>query len=83
MKAVLVMMVVLVGCEEKKPPTDPTDLDQCIRREIFMQCLAAVPKGPERISDSNDWAEVIDECASAATYQSYRRRSKIKEECRP
>lgn len=83
MKVLLVMVVLLVGCDKEIVITDPSVFDQCLRREVFMQCLATVPKGPERVSDSNDWDEVIDECATAAQYMSVRRLSKIKEECRP
>jgi hypothetical protein len=62
-------------------PPDPTQPDQCLRREIFMQCLGTVPKGPDS-TKYNDWDEVVSECENAAYYQSKRQRSRIKEECR-
>jgi hypothetical protein len=80
-KIAVAVALTVIGCEKMNEVT--TAPDQCLRREIFMQCLAAVPKGPEKVSDSNDWDEVIDSCASAAHYQSLRRVDKIKEECRP
>ena len=55
--------------------------DQCLRREIFQQCLATIPKGPER-TVYNDWAEVVNECESAAAWQSKRPANQVKIECR-
>lgn len=69
---------VLAGCEK---PT-PVVMDQCMRREIFSQCMAALPKGPERIAGGNDWDEVVNACESAAYYQSKRELPYVKPECR-
>ena len=55
--------------------------DQCLRAQLFKECLAAVPKGPERIANSNDWEEVVAACADAAYQQSLRQPSVIKPEC--
>lgn len=74
--------LMLPACRvEHKPDPDPSMPDQCIRREIFFGCLAALPKGPEN-PRYNDWAEVVGECADVALYQSYRARSAIRVECR-
>lgn len=56
--------------------------DQCLRREIFNECLAKIPKGPEKIHNSNDWDEAIDSCASHAYKSSLRQYKTIKPECR-
>jgi len=58
-----------------------TQADQCMRREIFMQCMAALPAGP-KATMYNDWDEVVSQCESAAYYQSLRAKSQIKQECR-
>ena len=36
-------------------------MDQCLRRDLFLDCLKAVPKGPDR-TRYNDWSEVVAEC---------------------
>lgn len=84
MKSIYLIVVVIltsVGCGDGGV-TDMPFTDQCLRAKLFKECLAAVPKGPES-TVYNDWAEVVDECARAATYQSYRRVSQIPMECRP
>lgn len=68
--------VVLGGCTEP----DPQRVDQCMRREIFQQCMKALPVGP-KTTMYNDWDEVVKECENVAYYQSLRRRSQIKSEC--
>jgi len=59
---------------------DPQVIDQCVRREIMLQCLAAIPKGPAS-TVTNDWAEVVQECGSTAYYQSIRHKGQVKPEC--
>lgn len=78
---ILFAALALAGCGNGGVSDLPAP-DQCLRAKLFKECLAAVPKGPET-TVYNDWAEVVDECASAATYQSYRRLSQISMECRP
>ena len=68
----------LGGCSGVGPPTP----DQCMRREIFMQCMNALPAGPTATM-YNDWDEVVQQCDSVAHYQSLRRKSQIKPECQP
>lgn len=81
MKPIIILAaLMLVGCD--KPPQSMREVDQCLRREIFMQCLAAVPKGPES-TRYNDWDEVVSQCGSQAYYTALRRISQIKEECMP
>lgn len=66
----------LLGCEENSRN------DQCMRREIFAQCMKLLPAGPES-TKYNDWDEVVSECERTAWAQSYRKESAIKPECRP
>ena len=68
----------LGGCADP----DPQRVDQCMRREIFQQCLTNLPAGP-KATMYNDWDEVVKECENVAYYQSLRRQSGIKPECRP
>jgi hypothetical protein len=73
----VVSLLVISGCGES-----PKTRDQCLRTELFQQCLAAVPAGPTQ-SHYNDWSEVVDACESAASWQSMRSREFVKPECRP
>ena len=76
--ALFVLAFVLSGCNE-----EPNGRDQCLRQEIFKQCMASIPKGPTHITDTNnDWGKVIDNCENAAYHQSLRLKSSIKPECR-
>jgi len=76
----LMVVAALTGCTPEMPiPTSGPD--QCLRREIFQQCLNSVPPGPSA-TKYNDWDEVVDECETAALRQSYRLFEHIKPECR-
>ena len=75
---VLVCSFVLMGCQE--PSKGP---DQCLRQEIFKQCMASLPKGPQSLTATgNDWDEVVNSCDSSAYRHSIRRAEAIKPECR-
>lgn len=74
------IVVAASGCD-KGPASVERGPDQCLRREIFKECLQTVPAGPQQ-TVTNDWSEVIDECQSTAYYQSIRQESQIKPECR-
>ena len=56
-------------------------VDQCLRVEIFKECLGALPPGPE-VTRYNDWDEVVQRCSSAAYYQSKRERQFVQPVCR-
>lgn len=84
----LIVVLLLSGCDQPvagvdRPRYETQANDQCLRRELFKECMAALPKGPERIHNSNDWSEVVDECDSFAQRTSVRQYSTIKPECRP
>lgn len=79
-KAALASFFVLVSCQEQEKIKQ--GYDQCLRREIFKECLSLIPKGPEVIGVSNDWDEVIETCSRTAGYQSLRNLELIKPECR-
>ncbi len=79
MKGVLCIAVVLLaGCGDWGPPTS----NQCLRSELFKECMAAIPAGPVVIGNDNNWGEVIGKCENAAYYQSLRTRDHVPAACR-
>ena len=72
--ASLLTAVLTGGCTESTGP------DQCLRREIFMQCMKALPVGPQA-TKYNDWDEVVGKCESVAYYQSLKKKTQITAEC--
>jgi hypothetical protein len=79
MKALLILLAItaLTGCDQ----TQTVMRDQCLRQQIFMQCMAALPAGP-KATMYNDWDEVVGACESTAAYQALRPTQHIKPECR-
>jgi hypothetical protein len=75
-RSLLLILATLSGCSSEIGP----HVDQCMRRDIFQQCLQALPAGPTATM-YNDWDEVVAKCDDAAYYQSLRARSQIKQEC--
>ena len=71
------LIPLLAGCMSYE---EQTHADQCLRREIFMQCLNTVKNGAQ--STHKDLGPLVEECESASYYQSFRRGSLIKQECR-
>ncbi len=74
----LCSVTLLAACEPSPEHSTP---DQCLRAQLFQQCLKALPAGPQS-TKYNDWNEVILACDSASFYQSYRARKLIAPECR-
>jgi hypothetical protein len=70
-----VAVLALVGCA----PDQQTD--QCMRRVVFKECMAALPAGPLS-TKYNDWDEVVQQCDTTAAYQSKRPRRFIAPQCR-
>ena len=68
MKAIVAtaLVAVLTACAPMYPEYVP---DQTLRREIFKECMAALPEGPKS-TQYNDWDEVVEECDSVAYRQS-------------
>jgi hypothetical protein len=54
--------------------------DQCLRAELFKQCMASLPPGPVQ-SHYSDWDEVVDSCENAAYWQAKRQIVYVKSEC--
>lgn len=80
---VIVTMLALAGCVETDKPKEPQWVtDQCARRDIFQQCLKALPAGPAQ-TKYNDWDEVVEACSDVAYWQSrIQDASTVKKECR-
>lgn len=75
----MICLFSLLGCSGERA----NQPDQCLRQEIFKQCMASLPSGPQSITAAgNDWDEVVKSCDSTAHYQSIRTTQTIKQECR-
>jgi hypothetical protein len=77
---IIALCVLITGCDPA--PARVEDTDQCLRAELFQQCLKSVPSGP-LATKYNDWDEAIGQCESAAYHQSIRKIDQIKPECQP
>jgi len=75
MKKLILILTVLgiLGCTPE--PTHRWETDQELRQELFFKCLEKIPKGPS-YTKYNDWAEVIEECDSAAYHMAQKKVSK-------
>ena len=72
------LTAVLCGCEREE---SKVITDQCLRQELFQQCMKVVPKGPHTVAISNDRDEVVAECGNQSRYMAYRKREFVKPEC--
>ena len=81
-KTIVFLVLLLSACKdghldkivEKQVP------DQCLRRELFNECMKLLPGGPVA-THYNDWDDVVSECRSYAWSVSVRYESVIKKEC--
>jgi len=78
--ALFAAFLALSGCSVEM--SNSTVLDQCLRRELFKECLAGLPKGPTTTGISSDWDEVVYACGHQAYYLALRKKDQIKAECR-
>lgn len=75
----IAVALLLTACDNMQPTWG---YDQCARRAMMTECLAAVPTGPQ-YAQYNDWAEVVSACADTARAQAKRAHAEnIKPECR-
>lgn len=70
------LLVALTGCESRAEQEAVHaeriaryQREQATRKVIFQDCLARIPKGPER-TQYNDWSEVVESCDNIARGQS-------------
>ncbi len=76
----ILLTFTLVGCNEVKEITERNIPDQCLRRELFNECMKLLPGGPIA-THYNDWDEVVSECRTYAWSVSHRLQSVVKKEC--
>lgn len=76
----ILLLFTLVGCNEVKEITERNIPDQCLRRELFNECMKALPGGPIA-THYNDWDDVVSECRTYAWSVSHRLQSVVKKEC--
>ncbi len=58
-------VVSLTACVQERD----VSYEQALRVQLFNDCLARIPKGPE-VTRYNDWDEVVQTCDNTAYYQS-------------
>ena len=73
----LLCSIFLVGCDGE----NSTDTDQCLRRELFNECMHEIPPGPST-THYNDWDEVVRACKDYSFWAAQRIIKNIKEECK-
>ena len=75
-KFYLLLLLFICSCDSNFPIPD-----QCLRREIFAECMKSLPLSPTT-TKYNDWNEVVEACENVAYYQSRRAPEMIKAECK-
>lgn len=78
-KLIILLVLFLVACHPREI-VDPNIPDQCLRRELFTECMKLLPGGPIA-THYNDWDDVVSECRSYAWSVSVRLQSQVKKEC--
>ena len=73
----MLSLLLLAACSKD----DKRVANQCLRRELFNECMKMLPAGPVA-TKYNDWDEVVAECGSQAYYMSHRKESTIPPGCR-
>ena len=73
----LFLIVLLASCGQRSLSTAT---DQCLRQEIFQQCIQSLPEGPKS-TITNDWDEVIQSCSTHAYYGAQKDIKFVKPEC--
>ena len=76
MTILIFTLILLSGCASER-----SSANQCLRREMFKECLQLIPEGPNK-TKYNDWDEVIAQCSTTAYYQSLRKTRSIPLECK-
>ena len=77
---IIMSLLLLTACNEVKEITERNIPDQCLRRELFNECMKLLPGGPIA-THYNDWDDVVSECRTYAWSVSHRLQSVIKKEC--
>jgi ABC-type uncharacterized transport system auxiliary subunit len=67
----LTLVALLCGCDSR------SETDQCLRADLFNQCVQALPR------TSGNTGDAVRVCMVASDYQALRQIKFIKPECRP
>ena len=65
MKTILALTIALCVASCDVPKNQKQEVDQAKRHTYFLECLAALPAGPQS-TKYNDWDEVVDSCNRTA-----------------
>lgn len=79
-KLLFLSVLLLTACNETKIIKENQVPDQCLRRELFNECMKSLPAGPVA-TQYNDWDDVVSECRNYAWGVSMRYESVVKKEC--
>ena len=71
----ILILSLLAGCESS------SITDQCLRKELFSQCMDLSPADPTNTM-YKDRDELVNYCESASFSRSFRLRDQVKAECR-
>lgn len=85
---ILLLAITLTACGKHASDTtafasDPGDVivvNSCLHRELFNECMKALPAGPVA-TKYNDWDEVVAECRQGSRYLAKRARRHVPSEC--
>jgi len=85
---ILMLAVTLTACGKHASDTtafasDENDVivvNACLQRELFNECMKALPAGPVA-TKYNDWDEVVKECRQGSRYMAKRARRHVTPEC--
>ncbi len=80
MKYLILIPLLLIAACHPREVIDPNIPDQCLRRELFNECMKSLPAGPIA-TYYNDWDDVVSECRGYAWTASVRLQSQVKKEC--
>jgi len=74
-------VILMAGCTYDDPPEKRQwAIDQCVRAELFKQCMTLLPAGPQS-TKYNDWDDVVESCNDVSRVQAARRIEFVKPEC--
>jgi len=74
-------VILMAGCSGDEAPTKRQwAIDQCVRAELFKQCMTLLPAGPQS-TKFNDWDDVVESCNDTSRSQASRRIEFVKSEC--
>lgn len=86
MRLLFLTLLVLSACYMPKSLQNEDAQDQCLRRELYQQCMDKAPRSTDKdtaFAGTKSWIEISKECDRIASYYSVRSLAHIKPECQP